>query len=264
MMDQYSDDLVVLQAHTSYYATSWGVARRNYFKVLQPSHTGIPTTWFDSRLECYGAYTNDNQMITWYTGKMNSRLNISTDVTIEIYGEPVGEAGPTAELPDYMITAVVGVEEGGEAKTVRVHIVDALFDYPTGYSDGRYNNCVRNGYTHTDIDLVPGETVQIQQQITFRAESEANPDNIRIAAFVEDEYTTDRWDVLQSEMVAWPLEAPANCPEDTNGDDEVNIDDLFDVLGHWGETDVPQDVNEDGAVDIDDVFAVLGAWGPCP
>lgn len=55
-----------------------------------------------------------------------------------------------------------------------------------------------------------------------------------------------------------------DCPEDTNGDNEVNIDDLFQVLGAWGVCDdCPEDVNEDGLVDIDDVFAVLGGWGPC-
>lgn len=54
------------------------------------------------------------------------------------------------------------------------------------------------------------------------------------------------------------------CAGDVNSDGEVNIDDLFAVLGAWGQCDdCPEDVNEDGIVDIDDVFAVLGEWGPC-
>ena len=57
---------------------------------------------------------------------------------------------------------------------------------------------------------------------------------------------------------------PDECPEDVNSDDTVDIDDLFDVLGHWGESGGTYDVNSDGTVNIDDVFAVLGAWGPCP
>ncbi|UCD76181.1 MAG: hypothetical protein JSV91_04510, partial [Phycisphaerales bacterium] len=55
-----------------------------------------------------------------------------------------------------------------------------------------------------------------------------------------------------------------DCPADVNGDGKVDIDDLFDILAHWGEGAGPYDVNDDGKVDIDDVFAVLGAWGPCP
>lgn len=55
------------------------------------------------------------------------------------------------------------------------------------------------------------------------------------------------------------------CPADANGDDDVDIDDLFDVLAAWGSCgDCPADVNLDGLVDIDDVFEVLGNWGPCP
>ena len=56
----------------------------------------------------------------------------------------------------------------------------------------------------------------------------------------------------------------ADCPEDLNGDEVVNIDDLFEVLAHWGEGAGTYDVNDDGIVNIDDLFQVLGAWGPCP
>ncbi|UCD75518.1 MAG: hypothetical protein JSV91_01100 [Phycisphaerales bacterium] len=56
----------------------------------------------------------------------------------------------------------------------------------------------------------------------------------------------------------------ADCPADVNFDTEVNIDDLFQVLGAWGPCDAcPEDINEDGIVNIDDIFAVLGDWGPC-
>lgn len=54
------------------------------------------------------------------------------------------------------------------------------------------------------------------------------------------------------------------CPADVNGDDQVDIDDLFAILAHWGEGAGQYDVNEDGLVNIDDVFAVLADWGPCP
>ncbi|UCD75552.1 MAG: hypothetical protein JSV91_01280, partial [Phycisphaerales bacterium] len=54
------------------------------------------------------------------------------------------------------------------------------------------------------------------------------------------------------------------CSADVNNDCTVDIDDLFQVLGAWGQSGVQEDVNADGVVDINDIFDVLGAWGPCP
>ncbi len=59
------------------------------------------------------------------------------------------------------------------------------------------------------------------------------------------------------------------CPADLTGDDQVNIDDIFAVLGLWGDCDDPcppyctGDLTEDCTVNIDDIFAILGMWGPC-
>lgn len=64
---------------------------------------------------------------------------------------------------------------------------------------------------------------------------------------------------------AYVFDGPAQCSEDVNGDETVDIDDIFGVLGAWGPCDqCPEDTNDDGEVNIDDIFAVLGAWGPCP
>lgn len=62
-----------------------------------------------------------------------------------------------------------------------------------------------------------------------------------------------------------PDDCESECHADVNGDEVVNIDDLFAVLGVWGACDdCPEDVDNSGYVDIDDVFLVLGTWGPCP
>ena len=59
------------------------------------------------------------------------------------------------------------------------------------------------------------------------------------------------------------------CPADLTGDDQVNIDDIFAVLGLWGECPDPcppyceGDITEDCTVSIDDIFAILGLWGLC-
>jgi len=61
----------------------------------------------------------------------------------------------------------------------------------------------------------------------------------------------------------------SDCPADLTSDDQVNIDDIFAVLGLWGECPDPcppyceGDITEDCTVNIDDIFAILGQWGPC-
>ncbi len=60
-----------------------------------------------------------------------------------------------------------------------------------------------------------------------------------------------------------------DCPGDLTGDNQVNIDDIFAILGLWGDCPDPcppfceGDLTEDCTVNIDDIFAILGLWGPC-
>ncbi len=60
------------------------------------------------------------------------------------------------------------------------------------------------------------------------------------------------------------------CPHDLTGDDQVNIDDIFVLLGLWGTCPDPcppyctGDLTKDCSVNIDDIFAILGEWGLCP
>ncbi|UCD75024.1 MAG: S8 family serine peptidase [Phycisphaerales bacterium] len=110
---------------------------------------------------------------------------------------------------------------------------------------------VSGGWYHKEFLLadIPGITVNDQFRIRFVASDlndgsvvEAGVDGVQIKAYYCDE---------------------PECPEDVNLDGVVDIDDLFEILGHWGEGAGTYDVNGDGIVDIDDVFAVLAAWGPC-
>jgi hypothetical protein len=54
------------------------------------------------------------------------------------------------------------------------------------------------------------------------------------------------------------------CVPDLNGDEVVNSDDLFQLLGAWGPCpECDADLTGDDAVDSDDLFQLLGSWGPC-
>ena len=53
------------------------------------------------------------------------------------------------------------------------------------------------------------------------------------------------------------------CPADLNNDGVVDVVDLLEVVGSWGESDVPSDINGDGVVNVSDLLAVVDAWGSC-
>ena len=73
-------------------------------------------------------------------------------------------------------------------------------------------------------------------------------------------------DFLQKTLVN--LEVPCQeqsasaCPGDLNGDLQVTVGDILDVLSEFGcEAGCDNDVNGDGAVNVTDVLAVLSAFG---
>lgn len=75
--------------------------------------------------------------------------------------------------------------------------------------------------------------------------------------FVNDQ--TETIDVDASdELVIFAL-----CPEDVNSDGVVDVSDILEIVGAWGDLSGPQDVNEDGIVNVTDLLAVVDAWGTC-
>jgi hypothetical protein len=57
------------------------------------------------------------------------------------------------------------------------------------------------------------------------------------------------------------------CPADVDGNGEVDVDDLVQVILQWSCTDPPgpcsADVTRNGVVDVDDLVEVILAWGAC-
>ena len=53
------------------------------------------------------------------------------------------------------------------------------------------------------------------------------------------------------------------CPEDTNNDGVVDVQDLVKVITEWNTSNADADVNNDGIVDVLDLVAIILAWGRC-
>ena len=53
------------------------------------------------------------------------------------------------------------------------------------------------------------------------------------------------------------------CCSDTNGDGEVDVQDLVRVILEWATADPAADVTGDGTVDVEDLVQVILDWGPC-
>lgn len=65
--------------------------------------------------------------------------------------------------------------------------------------------------------------------------------------------------VAQVEVTGLP------CLPDINEDNATNIDDLVEVITHWGPCYACRsDIDGNGVVDIDDLVRVITGWGPCP
>ncbi|MCH2132207.1 MAG: proprotein convertase P-domain-containing protein [Phycisphaerales bacterium] len=53
------------------------------------------------------------------------------------------------------------------------------------------------------------------------------------------------------------------CPGDLNGNGQVDVDDMLQVLGDFGQAGGPGDLDGSGEVDVADILIVIGNWGSC-
>ena len=77
---------------------------------------------------------------------------------------------------------------------------------------------------------------------------------------------TDGDNVRRSLIIEYAA-APA-CPADLNGDSNVDVQDLLQVIADWGAcadpSSCPSDIDGDGLVAIEELLTVIGSWGSCP
>ncbi len=230
--------------------STWGSGRSDFYGV-----SGIPDVWVDGTLEQLGTMGSDEADYNSMLGMATDRWAAPTDVTLELYAAPTGET-------TYRISAIVGIEAGGEGKTFNLHLAQALASFPDS-ADGRYNNGIIQGFDPIELTLSPGQSGTVFQDITFDETSWDLKEDIRIIGFVQDVASYAPAEVHQAAIIPYPFPQLILCPADINGDGTVDVLDLLEVLGNWGGSG-DADITGDGVVDVLDLLEVLGSWGPCP
>ena len=278
-MENY-DNFIAIDCHTSgSVSTSWTIERANWYGV-----TGLPTTWFDGVLECVGAYYNDTQDYNWFEDQYDARKNVPTDVTISLLAT---ETDPNT----YLIRATVGIEAGGTAKNMVVHIVQVIDNYPYT-ADNRWVNTVRQNSNNRTVSLTPGTYDTVEWTVALTGDNWIYRDRAKIIAWARDTGAPppDK-EVHQAAQLLWPF-AEGGCAEPgvsgnycmadvypSNGDGSwsfaddgdcvIDLSDLGELLPNYGTTtgmtredgDVYPPGAGDGSVDLSDLGELLAQYG---
>ncbi|MFG0253337.1 MAG: hypothetical protein ACF8NJ_10740 [Phycisphaerales bacterium JB038] len=251
IMTDHPDTFVAIQVHfLDDYVTDFGNTRADFYSIFT-----LPDVWFDGLDNMVGDFGDDDQdnydgFMTYY----QARVDIPTPVLLDIEVTPV--TGQT-----YTVTADVELESGADPMRVNLYIADCLYDYPD-YDDNRAHNTVRQGFEIQSLDLNPGQTVTVQQDVTFDSTSWARQDDIRIVAWVQEPALADPAEVYQATSAAYPF-GGVDCPGDVDGDGDVDQSDLGLLLAAY-EVDGGGDLDGDGDTDQSDLGILLAHYEiPC-
>jgi thiol-disulfide isomerase/thioredoxin len=244
IMDANPDRFIFIQTHASdAFATTWGNQRMSFYNV-----PGFPTTWMDGTLQRVGQHS-----AATYQSDFNTRRNISTDVTMDLSADH--RSGST-----FSIAIDIGVESGGVARSMRVHILQILDHHPVG---SHYRNCfVQNAPVQT-ITVQPGQTTRVETEFTLSGSSwvQTARDDVKIIAFVQATNPSGPAAIYQSGQLRWR----DLMSTDLNGNGSVDLTDLAIMLANFGMTgDAIQsqgDTDGDQDVDLQDLTFLLGTFG---
>ena len=160
LQDDRPNDIIGMLIHCGdSYTTTWGNQRQNFYSV-----SGYPTVWLDGWISKVGSSGSESANYTDLNNKLNTCLNQSTDVTIELLGEELSGS-------QYQISGTVSIEAGGIAKTMRVQMLQC-FDQETYPEPGEVQfNTVRQAAASFDITLSANESHTFQHTFTLSGES---------------------------------------------------------------------------------------------
>jgi hypothetical protein len=160
------------------------------------------------------------------------------------------------------VTVTVGIEEGGQAKSVLVHVIQVLDYYPSS-TDNRYRNCQRQAAAAETVALEPGESHTFTRQFTITGVDWNNRDNVKVVAWARQPGSPAPREVYNANWV-YLIQIP---PGDLNGDGVIDLIDLALLLGSYGTCEGDggynpnADIDESGCVDLPDLATLLASYG---
>lgn len=171
LMEEYPDTCFSMQLHQQdNYSTSWGDLRNNFYSV-----TGYPTVWIDGVSSQVGSYGSGSANYAQLRTKYLQRIATPTDVTIEMCGDSV-------DSNTYSVSAIVGIENGGSGKTMKIHCAQILHNYPA--SPSHNYGCFKQASLQT-ISLTASESQEVSFTFDLDSSSQSNPGNVSYIAWAQ-------------------------------------------------------------------------------
>jgi hypothetical protein len=195
-------------------------------------------------------------MYNWYRNNVSTRWGVPTDVTMEMDAEVVAPQ-------TYEISVTVGIEAGGVAKDMLLHVIQVLDYYPNS-ADDRWRNCVMQDASLINVSLDPGESETYTCQFYLDGVNWDRKEDVKIVAWVREPDYPAPQEVHQAAQMVWPL---AIIVGDVDGDGEVDLVDLAWMLAAYAtcdgdpDYDARCDFNDDDCITIADLAALLGNYG---
>jgi len=218
LVEDHGDKFTTFDAFTATdgrYWTEWGRDRGFNFYGMQ----SYPTTVFDGVTGFAGAPSVD-AVYNAYRDTIDSRSNVPTDVVIGVSAIP-------GDGSTYDVTTTVRIEPDGHAKTLRIHLIQALGNYSV-YDDpsstGAHNTLMQVVATDHDLTIAPGETRQLTDSFTLDAASASQFDDVRLIAWAQT--PTEAISLLSEVHNATEVALSQSHPADYNHDGIVNRGDL--------------------------------------
>ena len=185
LQNEFPDTFFSLQIHGGdEYATTWGNARNNFYGV-----PGYPTVWVDGLLSQVGSYGSPNGNYSQLRALFMQRQAMPTDVTLAMCGSSI-------DSDTYSVSVTVAIEGGGEAKNMRIHCAQLIYDYP---SNPNYNYACFMQAINEDRSVTAGSSATVDFEFNLDSASMANLEDVHFIAWAQSTNTSGPSEVYQAE-----------------------------------------------------------------